>query len=223
MRPKKPIRKADLISLLMTLKDYRRKQGVRHPLHVILLIIIMGIMSGAKGERAIARFARNNKKALVQALNIKRGEVPTRCIIQRTIQRLDFAALQKIFSGWALQLAPVKPKDIISLDGKAINGTVRNGQNSFQSFVSLVSVFASQRRQVLAAAKIASQKESEIPAVRELVKMLDLPDVTFTLDALHCQRETLKTIKQTGSHYLAGVKGNQHKLYEDIKKGAEGR
>ena len=175
-------------------------------------------MSGAKGEREIARFARNNKKELIRALNIKRQAVPARCIIQRTIQRMDFSELQKMFSGWTLRLVPINQKDIISIDGKAINGTVRNGQNSFQSFVSLVSVFASKRRQVLAAAKIESKKESEIPAVRELVKMLDLPGVTFTLDALHCQRETLKTIKQTGGHYVVGVKGNQHKLYADIKK-----
>ena len=51
----------DLFALLKTIKDHRRKQGQRHPLEIIVLIIIMAIMAGAKGERAIVRFAKNNK------------------------------------------------------------------------------------------------------------------------------------------------------------------
>lgn len=38
----------------------------------------MAIMAGAKGERAIDRFSKNNKKALIKALKIERKEVPAR-------------------------------------------------------------------------------------------------------------------------------------------------
>lgn len=208
----------DIIALLKTLKDYRRKQGQRHPLEVILIIIIMAIMSGAKGERAIARFAQNNKKALIKALKIERGEIPTRCIIQRTIQNIDFPQLQNIFYQWALKIIKIDKKDIVSIDGKAIRGTVKNSRTSFQNFTSLVSVFASKRKQVLTAGKIETKKENEIPKVQELIKMLDLKDVTFTLDALHCQEKTVKIIKKSKNHYIIGVKNNQKKLYQDIKK-----
>lgn len=208
----------DIIALLKTLKDHRRRQGQRHPLEVILLIIILAIMAGAKGERAIARFAQNNKKTLVKALGIERKEVPTRSVIKGVIENVDFMALQNIFYGWALKIIPIKKKDIISIDGKALKGTVREAQNNLQNFTSLVSVFASKRKQVLAATKIETKKESEIPAVQDLLEMLDLKDVTFTLDALHCQEKTVKIIKKTGNHYIVGVKNNQKKLCLDIKK-----
>lgn len=208
----------DLLTLLKTLKDYRRKQGRRHPLEVILIIIIMAIMAGAKGERSISRFAKNNKEALIKALKIERKEIPGRCIIQRTIQNIDFSQLQNIFHYWALSIIPLKKKELVSIDGKALKGTISEAQNNLQNFISLVSVFASQRKQVLTAAKIEIKKESEIPTVQEMIKMLDLKDVTFTLDALHCQEKTIKAVKKTGNHYIIGVKNNQKNLCQDIKK-----
>lgn len=208
----------NIYALLKTLKDHRRRQGLRHPLEVILLIIIMAIMAGAKGERAIARFAQNNKKALIEALRIERQEVPTRSVIKGVIENIDFTILQNIFYGWALKIIPIKKKDIVSIDGKALKGTVKEAQNNLQNFTSLVSVFASRRKQVLISAKIETGKESEIPAVRELLKLLDLKGVTFTLDALHCQEKTVRAIKKSRNHYIIGVKNNQKKLNRDIKK-----
>lgn len=208
----------NIIELIKTLKDYRRKQGQRHPLEVVLLIIIMAIMAGAKGERAIARFAENNKKDLIKALKIERGEVPTRYVFKGIIKNIDFFELQNIFYQWALKIVKIKEKDVISIDGKAIRGTVKNSHDKFQNFISLVSVFASKRKQILTTAKIETQKENEIPKVQELIAMLDLKNVTFTLDALHCQEKTVKIIKKTGNHYIIGVKNNQKKLNLDIKK-----
>ena len=84
----------DLFALLKTLNDHRWKQGQRHPLEVILLIIIMDIMAGAKGEQAIVWFAKNNKAALIKALEIQRQEVPTRSVIKGVIEHMDFTVLQ---------------------------------------------------------------------------------------------------------------------------------
>ncbi len=215
---KRKQKEEDLLSLLKTVEDYRRKQGRRHELEIILIIIIMAIMAGAKGERAISRFACNNKKSLIKALKIERKEVPTRCIIQRTIQNIDFSHLQSIFYQWALQIIKLKKKDIVSIDGKVLKGTVQNAQNNLHNFTSLVSVFASKRKQVLTSAKMELKKEGEIPTVQELIQMLDLKNITFTLDALHCQEKTTKIIKKTGNHYIIGVKNNQKKLCQDRKK-----
>lgn len=216
MKPKQ--KDQDIITLLKTLKDYRRKQGQRYPLEIILLIIIMAIMAGAKGERAIARFAKNNQAALIKALDIERKAVPARSALKRVMQNIDFSALQKIFYHWALQIIKIQKLDIVSIDGKALRGTVTEAQNNLQNFTSLVSVFASKRKQVLTAEKINTKKTNEIPTVQTLIKLLDLQEVTFTLDALHCQTKTVKVIKKTGNHYIIGVKNNQKKLYQAIKK-----
>jgi len=212
------MKQQNILELLRTLKDHRRKEGQRHPKEVVLLIIIIAVMAGAKGERAIDRFAQNNKKALIKALRIKRKEVPSRSVIRGVIENINFKSLQEIFYRWTLPMVKIKEKEVISIDGKAIRGTVKNSCDKFQNFVSLVSVFASKRKQVLTTTKRETQKENEIPKVQELLKMLNLKDVTFTLDALHCQEKTVKIIQKTKNHYIIGVKNNQKKLSEDIKK-----
>lgn len=210
--------KQDLFSLLSELKDHRRKQGQRHSLQIVLMIVIMGIMSGLRGERAISRFAKNNEKELIESLQISRKEVPSRSVIKGAMQELEFESLERIFYNWSIQFVPIEKGEWINLDGKAIRGTVKNANSKNQNFVSLVSVFVGKRKQVLSAGKIDTKKESEIPKVRELIKILDLENVTFTLDALHCQKKTITTILETRNDYLIGVKGNQAKLHNQLKK-----
>ena len=48
--------------------------------------------------------------------------------------------------------------------------------------------------------------------------MLDLKGAVFSLDALHCQKDTVKTIVKSKNHYVIGVKGNQKKLHNRVKK-----
>lgn len=81
--------KNNLFRLLQELKDYRRKQGLMYPLPIVLLIAIMGIMSGAKSERSISRFAENNKKDLIKYLQLKRKKIPTRNIIDHLFLTLS--------------------------------------------------------------------------------------------------------------------------------------
>ena len=117
-----------------------------------------------------------------------------------------------------MQSVSIKKGDWISLDGKAIRGTVTHSNDSLQNFLSLVSVFATKQKQVLSAGKINSKKESEIPKVVELIEMLDLEGVIFTIDALHCQKKTVKTVTEGKNDYVIGIKGNQPKLFAQVKK-----
>ena len=210
--------KKDLVNLLYKLKDHRRKQGLIYPLPVVLILTIMAIMNGSKSERSIARFIENNKKKLIKELNLKSNRVPTRNIIRGVLQKIDFQELEEIFYHWSLNYVKIEDKEWISIDGKVIKGTVTDSQNSKHNFKSLVSVFVSKMKQNLKSKKIEIKKDHEISAVKELIEMLNLQDKTFTLDALHCQKETVKTIKNSKNNYVIGVKGNQKKLFNQIKK-----
>jgi hypothetical protein len=212
-----------LFELLGTVKDPRRGQGQRHRIETVLTIVILGIMSGQKGERAICRFAANNRAELLKLLAVTRKEVPSRSVFQNVMQNIDFEELTAIFSKWALALVTLQKSDWIGIDGKAIGGTVTDSKNAGQNFISLVTVFASKRRQILAAGRISNKKESEIPKVRALIRVLNLEGHIFTLDALHCQKKTVQTIIESGNDYVIGVKGNQKKLYEQVKKTARER
>jgi hypothetical protein len=139
-------------------------------------------------------------------------------VISGLIQNIDFNQLENIFRRWAMQFISIDKGDWISIDGKAINGTVVNAQDKMQSFVSLVTVFVNKKKQVLSVGKIDTNKESEIQTVQNLINMLDLQGVIFTLDALHCQTKTVETIVSSKNDYVINVKGNQKKLLTDVKK-----
>jgi hypothetical protein len=178
----------------------------------------MAIMQGAKSERAIARFAINNKKSLIDELDIKREEVPSRRILANFIQNLDFNKLQSLFHTWTMKFVNIKKGEWLSIDGKALKGTITHANDPLQDFISLVTIFSNKKKIALSVGRINTKKENEVPKVKELIEMLDLQGVTFSLDALHAQTKTVDAIIKSKNNYVIGVKGNQKKLLAQLKK-----
>lgn len=66
--------------------------------------------------------------------------------------------------------------------------------------------------------KVMNNKEtSEIQYLEDLLDILDSKGVTFSLDALHCQKKTLDKIVEKGNNYLVKVKNHQKKLFKAIE------
>ena len=218
MQKQKSIKQDNLLQLLSDLEDFRRGQGRMHPLSMALLIFIMATMSGFNGFRPTGDFIKKHKKELIKLFKPKNDRLPSFQTIARILENIDFDELTEIFYRWASSRVVIKKSEWCSLDGKAIGGTVKNPHDSHQQFTSLVSAFASKQKQVLATGKVVSGKKSEIETVKQLIEMLDLKGVVFSLDALHCQKDTVKTIVKSKNHYVIGVKGNQKKLHSKVKK-----
>lgn len=189
-----------------------------YPLQIVLLIAIFGIINWAKSERAISRFAENNKKDLVKYLQLKNKRIPTRNIIRAVLANISFTELEEIFYKWSKSQIKIEKNEWISIDGKALRWTISNRSTSQQNFTSLISLFVSRKKQCLKVSIIDTKKTNEIPSVQEMIKLLELEDVIFTIDAMHCQKKTTKIIKESNSEYILGVKGNQKKLLNQIKK-----
>lgn len=180
----------NLIEQLNQIEDFRRKQGQRYNLSAVLLIIIMGIMSGRYGYRELYSYAKANQRGLIKYLKIKTKRIPSHVTIREVIMNIDFAALNKAFSQWASAYVTIEKDEWISIDAKSIRSTVENYNDSYQNFVSLVSVFTQKRGQVIKASAFDNKRTSEITVVRELLEVLDLKDVTITMDALHCKKNS---------------------------------
>ena len=210
----------NLYTMLRSIKDPRRSQGRMHKIEVILLTSIMAVMNGAASICAIHDFAETNKKELIKLFKLQKQKrkIPSRETISRLFSLISFEQLSLLFYEWASSKIKIKKGDVLSLDGKAIRGTLENPNDSFQNFTSLVSVYVQKSKQILSLEKIESKKESEIPIVRKLIKMLDLEGVTFTMDSLHCQKETVKEIVKSKNNYIIQVKGNQPTLHDSVKK-----
>ena len=218
MQKQKPAKQNNLFKLLSDLDDFRRGQGRMHSLPMVLLIFVMASMSGFNGFRPTGDFIEKHRQELIRLFKPKNNRLPSFQTIARILENIDFDKLTDIFHQWASARIAIKKFEWCSLDGKAIGGTVKNPHSHHQQFTSLVSVFVSKQKQVLATGKVELGKKSEIETVKQLIEMLDLKGAVFSLDALHCQKDTVKTIVKSKNHYVIGVKGNQKKLYNRVKK-----
>ncbi len=178
---------------LATVPDFRRGQGMRYPLPVLLVMMIMSIMSRSYGYREMARFMRGNKDALIEHLKLERDAMPSHVTIRTVMMNLDFDALNTAFRNWVTDCDHFASLDTIAIDAKALRSTVTEYDNAAQDFVCFVSAYAQQNGAVVALRSYQNKGDSEITVSRELIKtlteVLQLQDVTFTLDALHCQKK----------------------------------
>jgi predicted transposase YbfD/YdcC len=79
----------------------------------------------------------------------------------------------------------------------------------------LLSAYATEWNLVLGQKKVDT-KTNEIPTAVEVLSQIAIEGATVTADALHCQRETAKVIRERKAHYLLAVKENQHALYQAL-------
>lgn len=207
-----------LIEELKKVKDFRKSQGKRHELWLVLLLIILGIMQGYIGYRAIGDFVKANRQSIVNNFNISPERVPSYSTIRRVMMGVNWTNLIQIFNQWAGQsLEAAQKEDWIAIDGKSLNSTVENYNNKKQNFVIMLSAYSLSNGVVLRAETWENKKGSEIKQVQELVKSCSFQNQVFTLDALHCQKETTQLIISSGNDYLIAVKENQKKLYQQLK------
>ena len=207
----------DLISYLSQIKDPRRKQGQRFELESVLLIVIMSIMVGRTHYREMEAFAAANRDIFVRFFKNSKGKLPRYTTYRDIIKKLDFANVLDVFHIWSQQFITVTEGEWFAIDGKVLRSTVTDSSNSYQNFVSIVSTFSHKKGQVIKMSKYESKKKCEISTVEDLLKTLELKGLVFTLDALHCQRETLGTIIGSENDFVVQLKGNQKNLHNAIE------
>lgn len=179
-----------IIEHLSLIPDPRRLEGQRYPLVPFLLMLIMGVMSGRYGYREQAQFMLSHRAMFIDLFKLKHG-TPSHVTIRTLLQNLSYSDLNAAFEAWAIDFVGLLPNDWVSADGKALRSTVENGQNCWQNFVSLVSLFHQRTGTVLATERLENGKESEIPALQNLLERLGITKTMLTIDALHCQKKRL--------------------------------
>lgn len=209
-----------LIDYLKEVPDPRGAQGSRDDLWQILLIIIMGIMSGQHGYQGLGRFVERHRRSLIKILGLKQGTAPSYSTLRRIMLDVDYTKLNEAFNNWAQSQAMTRGEAIAG-DGKSLRNTVSNADNNRQNFISMVSLFSQQQGVVVATAIMENKKESEICVIQQLLSQLKLENHVFTMDALHCQKKTVAAIVESNNDYIIKVKKNQPKLQEAIRVKSE--
>jgi hypothetical protein len=179
---------AKLIQSLQEIRDFRAAQGRRYPLWLILLLIVMGTISGCRSYYALEDFGARHYGAVSEQLGLTVTRLPSDTTFRRILQKLDFQVLAEQFEQWANQTLNIQSQEWVAIDGKSIKGTVIEPGTAYQNFVALVSAYSSLHGVVIATQQFESNKSSELKVVQTMLTALNLEGVVFTLDALHCQK-----------------------------------
>jgi hypothetical protein len=178
-----------LIEYLRGIPDVRSDLGKRYQLDDLLVMIILGMMSGCYGYRELGTFVRANREELVALLGLKRNAVPSYVTFRAVMLDLDFVALNASFTQWACERLEIAPGDLFSIDGKALASTISDEHGPKQTFICFLSVFSQRQHIVQSVTRYTHGHLSEIPALCTLIETLGLRGVTLSVDAMHCQKK----------------------------------
>lgn len=179
--------KSMLYQILQQIPDSRRKQGQLFELHNVLFLCIVAILSGATSYREIDSFTKIKFEYFKKSLNLKWKKTPAYCSIRKIILSVDSSDLESVFRKFSSKLVGDLSGKAVSADGKTIRGSFDN--NSSKTAMQILMILLSEKDIILAHKEIEDNKTNEIPMLQELVEELHCSDVTYTSDALHCQKK----------------------------------
>lgn len=209
----------NLIEAIKAVPDFRHRRGIRHPLWLILTIILLGSCTGYWGYKPLVEFTKNHRKTLLKLFNLPLDiNFPSDSTFRNIILALDFEVLAVLFNVWAQQNLSITPGELMAIDGKSIKSTLIGGNDSYQNFVSVVSVYSHAHGWVVRHQVMENKHKSEIEVVEELVTKLSGCQVVITADALHCQKKTVELIIEGDNDYIVTVKKNQLNLFKSAQK-----
>lgn len=202
--------------------DPRSHVNRLHLLVDVIVISIIGVLAGADGPLAIARWADAQEQWLKRHLRLPNG-IPSRDTIGRVLQSLKPSAFQQCFAAWLTSLHEEQPdaeKDQqaepprqIALDGKCLRRSHAHGCGLGAMY--LVSAWATDRGIALGQLAV-EEKSNEITAIPQLLDQLDVTGAVVTIDAAGCQRNIADEIVAGGGDYVLALKGNQETLHRDV-------
>lgn len=179
-----------LLNFLNQIQDQRRPQGKQYQLGYILFFSILAVLCGANSYRGIGRFMEVHFFKLDEMFDMGWVKAPSWCTIKNIIKGLEPELLEKAFRDYSEYLIDDYTKDfkkLIALDGKTLRGSFDNMAD--KKAIHILSMFA-QDCQLVIAHHETDSKSNEIPALQEFIQEIGLSNYIFTIDAMHCQKNS---------------------------------
>ncbi|MDW8278099.1 MAG: ISAs1 family transposase [Anaerolineales bacterium] len=195
------------------LHDKRKPRGLRYPLALVLLLIVLAKLCGEDRPSGIAEWAKHRADLLAEWLKLGRKSMPHHSTYRRILaDGVCVEELEQVNRAFLSEKQCFGRQVLVAIDGKVLRGTIEEGQKE----TCLLAAYLPEEGIVLMEVAVEG-KGSEIPAAPTLLKTIDLRGKVVMGDALHTQREISKQIVQAGGEYIWFVKGNQAQMEEEIR------
>jgi hypothetical protein len=208
---------ARVVDYLDQINDPRRTEygNIRHKLTDIIVIAFTAALCGYEDYEEMEEFGRLKQDFLKGFLELPNG-IPDESAFRRVLQCLNPRELQEGLESWLVDVKLRKKGEgdearQVNIDGKTIRG----------SGFHVVSAWIGEHGLTLGQLT-TEEKSNEIKAVPKLLEIVDVQGDVVTADAMSCQKEIVKKLREKGADYVLAVKDNQPMLYKDIKDYFEG-
>jgi hypothetical protein len=209
-------RTGGLLERLQSLKDPRKRRGIRHSLISTLAVAICAVLSGARSFVAIGEWSADLPQELLKRLGCyfhpeKRIYIhPSEPTLRRHLQSIDAEKLDEIINQW---LAEQTDPDAIAIDGKTLKGARDANGKQLHLMTAIL-----HKEGVVVSQRPVDKKTNEITEFKPLLDPLAIEDKVVTADALHTQVEHARYLKEDKkADYFFTVKGNQKTLLQAIE------
>jgi predicted transposase YbfD/YdcC len=194
------------------LEDPRSNRGNNHSLFEMVVISVVATACGANYWTDVERFGNSKFDWFQKYLELENG-IPSHDTFSRVFARLESDNFLSCLQNWIHSLDLDMTGQAVAIDGKTLRHSFDNATGNASLHV--VNAWACGLRLCLGQIAV-SDKSNEITAVPKLLEFLDLKGAVVTLDAMHCQTETVAAIQKQGADYVLTVKRNQLTLFNTL-------
>lgn len=191
--------------------DPRSLRKKKHDYAELMVCIIIGYLVGRTSLRRSLKWCKNHLEWLRRYMPLKNGiaSASTAC---RMLCSIDEELFGLAFMEWIGEILSTKGIHIV-IDGKALRAAASKVMGQRTPMV--MNVLDAATGLVLAQMPI-QDKECEISAIPELLKLLNLKDSIVTIDAIGTQTNIMERIIDGGGHFVLTVKRNNPSTYEEL-------
>ncbi len=215
----------EFLSIFSTVEDSRIKKKCKYTTMTIVGIVFLGLICGMDTWKEFEAFTKKKKDIVGKYVDLSNG-IPSHDTLMRVFSLINSVTLEETLVGFlqknieatAKALELVKEGDMghVAMDGKEEHGTGRKYGTDEKVRNAQIMHFYNSSTGVCIRSELIDKKTNEIPTAQAVLKTLNIKGMIITSDAMNCQKETVKVIKEGEAHYVLGLKENHSDFYNEV-------
>jgi predicted transposase YbfD/YdcC len=203
-----------LTNAFTSIDDPRIERAKKHKLVDIIMITLCATMCGMDGWEEIEVFAEKREEWFKLFLELPNG-IPSHDTLERVFARINPKELNRALIQWTSSLNKSVEGKIVAIDGKTLCHSFDSATG--KDALHVVSAWVEENNLVLG--QVATEGNGhEIAQISELLRLLELKNAVVTIDAIGCQKEITKIIREENkANYVIALKKNQPSLHSEVQ------